>query len=97
MLRRKHPSRVSNAKASLGALADGCHVDVVFFDVMMPGGISGLDLARHIRDRGPSLPRVLASAYAEAVKQGAHDAGIAVLPKPFVLAELGMALRQARS
>jgi signal transduction histidine kinase/ActR/RegA family two-component response regulator len=90
------PARVSSAKAALGALADGRHVDLVLSDVMMPGGMSGLDLAREIRQRRPSLPLLLTSAFAEAIKRDAEQEGIAVLPKPYLLGDLELALKQAR-
>ncbi len=35
-------------------------------DIMMPGGMSGLDLAREIRRRQPNLRVVLTTGYAEA-------------------------------
>ena len=56
----------SSPDAALGALANGRSVDIVLSDIMMPGGISGLDLAREIKRREPNLPVVLVTAYAEA-------------------------------
>ena len=45
---------VASAEAALGALANSRDIDVVLSDVMMPGGVSGLELAREIRRRHPS-------------------------------------------
>ena len=56
---------VTGPAAALGALADGRSVDIVFSDIMMPGGVSGVELAREIRRRYPSMPIVLATGYAE--------------------------------
>src|SRR5690606_13878065 len=42
-----------SARAALGALANGRHIDLVFSDVMMPGGTSGIELAREVRRRRP--------------------------------------------
>ena len=52
--------------AALGALADARSVDFVLSDIMMPGDMSGLELAREIRRRQPNLPIVLTTGYAEA-------------------------------
>ena len=77
------------------ALANGRAVDLVFSDVMMPGGMSGVDLAREVKRRRPGLPVLLTTAYAEAAKREAEAEGIAVLPKPYRLEELAAAARDA--
>jgi CheY-like chemotaxis protein len=46
---------VSRATAALGALANSRSIDVVLSDLMMPGGLSGVQLAREIRLRQPNL------------------------------------------
>jgi signal transduction histidine kinase len=89
--------RTSSATAALGALADDRDVDLVFSDVMMPGGMSGVDLAKEIRVRRPRLPILLTSGYAEAAIAAAHEIGVNVLPKPYRLDELAAALATVRS
>jgi signal transduction histidine kinase len=88
-------TRASSAAAALGALANGRAIDLVFSDVMMPGGMSGMDLAREVKRRRPGLPILLTTAYAEAVKRDAEAEGIALLPKPYRLEELALATRSA--
>ena len=45
---------VASAEAALGALADCARQSMcVLSDIMMPGGVSGLELAREIRRRHP--------------------------------------------
>ena len=90
-------TRAGSAAAALGALANGRPVDIVFSDIMMPGGMNGLDLAREIRKRRPELPVLLTSGYAEAAAQGANAAGVHILPKPYWLDELSTALHAAIS
>ena len=58
--------RVANAEAALGALANGRTVDLLFSDIMMPGAMNGLDLAREAQRRRPGLPILLTSGYADA-------------------------------
>jgi CheY-like chemotaxis protein len=82
---------VSSAVAALGALANARSVDVVFSDIMMPGGISGVDLAREIRNRLPNLPVVLATGYAESAA-GLKEGEFRLLLKPYSLEALSAAL-----
>ncbi|MDR6820109.1 signal transduction histidine kinase/ActR/RegA family two-component response regulator [Neorhizobium sp. 2083] len=89
--------RAATAAAALGALANGRQVDVVFSDIMMPGGMDGVELAKEIRSRRAELPILLTSGYSEAAKQAAEAQGIRILRKPYQLAELSEALSGAIS
>ena len=89
-------TRVENADAALGVLADGKSFGVVFSDVMMPGHLDGIDLSQEIRLRRPGLPVVLTTGHVEAAKQKAEALGLSVLPKPYRLQELETALGEAR-
>jgi signal transduction histidine kinase/CheY-like chemotaxis protein len=84
--------RVGSAKAALGALANGRAVDVVFSDIMMPGGMNGVELASEIRKRRAGLPVLLTSGYADAAKLAAQAEGVRILPKPYRLEDLSAAL-----
>lgn len=86
--------RAASAAAALGALANGRSVDLVFSDIMMPGGMNGVELAKEIRLRRSDLPVLLTSGYSEAAKQDAEAQGIKILRKPYQLAELEEALRR---
>ena len=82
----------ASPSAALGALANARSVDVVLSDMMMPGGISGLELAREIRQRQPHMPIVLTTGYSEAavgMKHGEYE----ILLKPYSLESLSCALR----
>src|SRR5207253_2851073 len=48
-----------SAKEALDRLAGGEKPHLVFTDIVMPGGISGIELARKLRDRFPELPILL--------------------------------------
>ncbi|WP_441931209.1 response regulator [Neorhizobium galegae] len=89
--------RAATAAAALGALANGRRVDLVFSDIMMPGGMNGVELAKEIRARRMDLPILLTSGYSEVAKQAAEAQGIRILRKPYQLAELSEALRGAIS
>ena len=82
---------VSTSAAALGALANARAVEAVFSDIMMPGGVNGLDLAREIRKRYPRLPIVLATGYAESAAN-LKDGEFRLLLKPYSLEALADAL-----
>ncbi|MBR0700068.1 response regulator [Bradyrhizobium diazoefficiens] len=90
-------TRAASAAAALGALADGRSVDLIFSDIMMPGGMNGVELAREIKKRRSDIPVLLTSGYAEASVHEAQRAGIQILAKPYHIDELAAALSTAKS
>ena len=87
-------TRVSSPDAALGALANGRRVDLVFSDVMMPGGVSGIDLAAELRRRRPDLPILLTTGRPDAFEAPARDLSLTVLAKPYDSDALRRALTQ---
>ncbi|MDA9508436.1 histidine kinase [Bradyrhizobium sp. CCBAU 11386] len=85
---------VDNAADALAELVvDTDRFDVVFSDVVMPG-MTGLELARAIRDRGIGVPVVLTTGYSEALAQeGSH--GFDLVQKPYSIEELSQILHRA--
>ncbi|NKQ09933.1 response regulator [Pseudomonas sp. SST3] len=88
-------THAASAAAALDMLANERNVDLVFSDVMMPGGMNGVELAREIRTRHFRTPVLLTSGYAEAAKKAAADQGVYVLAKPYRLEELALAIKEA--
>ena len=78
-----------SAKEALERLAGGEKPKLVFSDIVMPGGLSGIELARKVRDRFPELPILLTTGYSEQVA-GTH--GFPVLQKPYEMDSLATAL-----
>jgi PAS domain S-box-containing protein len=87
--------RVASAEAALGALANERAIDIVFSDVMMPGAVNGVMLAREIARRRPNLPVILTSGYAGRI-DGAAQADLSILAKPYRLEDLRKAFAAAR-
>jgi signal transduction histidine kinase/ActR/RegA family two-component response regulator len=87
----------ATAAAALGALADGRSVDLVFSDIMMPGGMNGVELAREIKNRRSDIPVLLTSGFWEAAAQEAETAGVQILRKPYHIEDLAAALDAAKS
>ena len=83
--------------AAVRALQDGGLFDVVFTDVVMPGSMSGLDLAAWCRANMPGVAVIVATGYTTQ-----HiDASVKVLAKPYsmdlLLVELQYAVRVKRA
>lgn len=79
----------SNAEAALSEI-DANGIDVVFSDIVMPGRIDGLKLARTIRDRKPELPILLTTGYSESARDVRSD--FPVLRKPYHIHDLSREL-----
>jgi CheY-like chemotaxis protein len=84
-------THVTGAEAALGAFANSRHIDIVLSDIMMPGGVSGVQLAREIRRRHPDLPILLTTGYVESAAD-IQDGEFTLLLKPFSLEALAEAL-----
>jgi signal transduction histidine kinase len=82
----------SGAEA-VAKLASGVEIDVVLTDHAMPV-MTGLQLARYIRESYPELPVILATGYAE-IPGDAASLGIPRLAKPCNQYEIAMAIQSA--
>src|SRR5467141_938496 len=82
---------VSDAEAALKEL-DRDGIDLVVTDIVMPGKIDGLGLARAIQQKRPGLPILLATGYSEAAQNARSD--FSILRKPYRLHELSRALSE---
>jgi PAS domain S-box-containing protein len=78
-----------SAKEALDRLAAGERPKVIFSDIIMPGGINGVELAHKIRKRFPELPILLTTGYSE---EAVKTHGFPVLQKPYELESLASAL-----
>ena len=83
---------VRTAAAALETLAHERAIDILFSDVMIPGGMSGLELASEIRRRRPELPIVLATGLASSAAD-ARIRDITLLLKPYGADALAATLR----
>lgn len=71
--------------------------DLLFTDVVMPGGMNGRQLAEAARLAQPGLRVLYTSGYTEnaIVHQGRLDRGVSLLQKPYRRADLATAVRTA--
>jgi CheY-like chemotaxis protein/two-component sensor histidine kinase len=89
--------RSPTAAAALQAWTERQPIDIVVSDVMMPGGMDGIELSKRLRALKEHLPVVLMSGYAESALLQSPVDHAPILVKPFKLAELDSALRMALS
>jgi PAS domain S-box-containing protein len=81
--------RVPDAEAALREIEqDG--FDLVFSDIVMPGRMDGLSLARRLRELRPDLPILLATGYSDAAAGVRGD--FPILRKPYEIHELSQAI-----
>lgn len=81
-----------DGEQAVALLDGGARPAVVFSDIVMPGSVSGIDLAAIVRQRDPGLPVVLATGYTE--RQPAIP-GVRVLAKPYPIERLVTLLASA--
>jgi CheY-like chemotaxis protein len=82
--------------AALNVVDRGDPIDVLFTDVVMPGGITGVELAREARRRRPGLKVLFTSGYAEpgALKGNLLSTDLHWLGKPYSIKDLDTKLRE---
>ena len=84
--------RVVEARDGVQALTElaDTPIDLLLTDVIMPGGVSGKDLAARLQDARPGLPVLFMSGYTADViaKRGILEPGIIVVEKPFTSSDL---------
>ena len=86
-----------DAAAAMALVRVSPPIDLILADVVLPGGMSGRDLAAAVREHHPGTCVVLMSGYA---REGAYNAELGeadpkLLDKPFTKAKLAEALREA--
>ncbi|HKJ00084.1 MAG TPA: PAS domain S-box protein [bacterium] len=76
---------VSDASHALAQLADGERPDLLFTDMVLPGRMSGLELADHVRSQSPQLPVMIATGYVENLEalQSRRAQGFMLVEKPY--------------
>lgn len=88
----------SGAQA-LTLLRNGLQCDLVFTDLVMPGGVSGIELQRIVATEFPDVKMLLTSGYAEEFVNAQEQVTepIWLLRKPYRQADLAIAIRNSLS
>jgi PAS domain S-box-containing protein len=79
---------------ALNILANDDTIDIVFSDIVMPGGVSGFDVARNIVGNSTGPKVLLASGYPDKLEETHEDLDgiVKIIPKPYNLHEIREAL-----
>jgi PAS domain S-box-containing protein len=91
-----HVLQAENGVRALELLGQQPEIQLMFSDVVMPGGMTGYELAGESRRRHPALKILLTSGYASQTLLGIPPAGtgLELLHKPFRMRDLAVKLRQ---
>jgi PAS domain S-box-containing protein len=83
--------------SALSVLARRPDIDLLFTDIVMPGGMLGTQLAARAREVRPNLPVVFTTGFAapEVLREGNVDSSQWLVSKPFRKAELARTVRAA--
>lgn len=81
-----------SADRALSMLDTGTSVDVLFSDIVMPGSLNGIELAKAVRERFPQMKVMLATGYSES---RILLPGVRVLPKPYDVVDVVKVLAEA--
>jgi CheY-like chemotaxis protein len=87
----------ADGRQGLQIIRERADIDLLFTDVVMPGGMSGRQLADEAKKQRPGLKVLYTSGYTEdtIVHQGRLDPGVLLLAKPYRRAELARFVREA--
>jgi PAS domain S-box-containing protein len=87
----------ANATDALDLIATGCHLDLLFTDVIMPGPMNGRELADAVLKDRPDLKVLFTSGYTEnaIIHHGRLDSGVLLLAKPYRKSDLARMIRRA--
>ena len=80
---------------ALTVMAEDSSFTLLLTDVIMPGGQTGVDLARQAVAARPDLPVLLSSGYTGDILASAEDAPWPLLRKPYTLGALASAIEKA--
>jgi len=86
----------ADGPSALAILKSGVHADLLFTDLIMPGGLSGRELAKLANELHPHLKIVLTSGYSEdfVFDRDPDEKAPITLRKPYQLSELGRVMQE---
>ncbi len=85
--------KVADAETALREIERN-EIDLVFSDIVMPGGLDGLGLAHRLREIRPDLPVLLATGYSDAAAGVRGE--FPILRKPYEIHQLSRAIASLR-
>ena len=89
-----HTLIAEDAGSALNVLASEKNIDLLFTDIILPGGMNGADLAQVARDRYPGLKVLYTSGYTENAKIHGNGGESHLISKPYRKMDLARKIRQ---
>ncbi|MDR2959212.1 response regulator [Stenotrophomonas maltophilia] len=86
-------STTADAHEAAALLKGEARFDVVFSDISMPNGMSGIELSEHVAREQPQARMILSSGYARSQLPPLPEQ-VEFLPKPYRLRQLVQLLKQ---
>ena len=87
----------ANGEQAMHLLAASSEIDILISDLMLPGGLSGVDVVNHALKHYPQLSILLISGQDLRPAHNPALPEVALLRKPFTRGELAQALRHSRN
>ncbi len=89
----------SDGPSALAAIEREAVVDLLFTDIIMPGGMNGRELADQVREHRPGIKVLFTSGYSDnaIAHQGRLDPDVQLLSKPYRRADLARRIRDVLS
>ncbi|HFQ7239037.1 TPA: ATP-binding protein [Citrobacter braakii] len=87
----------ANGEQAMHMLAASSEIDILISDLMLPGGLSGVDVVNHALAHYPQLNILLISGQDLRPAHNPALPDVALLRKPFTRGELAQALRHSRN
>jgi CheY-like chemotaxis protein len=86
----------SDGMSALALVDQGLAFDLLFTDMIMPGGMNGRELADAVRKRRPGVKVLYTSGYTDdaIVHEGHLDPGVSLLSKPYRKSDLAQKIRE---
>jgi CheY-like chemotaxis protein len=88
--------RAKDADGALVIVDSGAAIDLLFTDIVMPGALQAIELARKAQEKIPGIAVLFTTGYAEnaALHAGRLARGINLITKPYARDQLALKLRQ---
>jgi CheY-like chemotaxis protein len=82
--------------AALGIVNNGAHIDLLFTDIVLPGGMNGRQLSLEVLKARPGLAVLYTTGYTPnaIIHHGRLDPGVQLLSKPYTQDDLSRKIRQ---
>ena len=87
--------QATSGAEGLAVVKSDAKIDLLFTDIVMPGGIDGFELVRQAKQVRPKLRVLYTSGFFKEMPNAGRDTAGELLPKPWRLVHLDEAVKRA--